>query len=234
MRQMKTLKPILALLAFAAPAGAATAILNPTSIQYLNAVNQELGSLGNETNLIDGSGLSAAPTIGNYQSVSHAAVNFGPTNAWVTTDPGGFPSDFFASGGLPQAFGISLGGLFSVESVVVWGYHFGSANGNSARQLTLDFSIDGGLSYVSSVSDLVVNTNAVLGGAAEATFGVVNANFIRATFTDNHFDPSNTGAGGDRLGIAEIRFTGGDPIPEPGSALLAGLGLMAASVRRRR
>jgi hypothetical protein len=232
--KMKTLKPILALLAFAAPAGAATAILNPTSIQYLNAVSQELGGLDNETNLIDGSGLSAAPTIGNYQSVTHAAVSFGPTNAWVTTDPGGYPSDFFAAGGLPQSFGISLGGLFSVESVVVWGYHFGNANGNSASQLSLDFSVDGGLSYVSSVSGLAVNTNAVVGGAAEATFGVVNANFIRATFTDNHFDPSNAGAGGDRLGIAEIRFTGGEPIPEPGSALLAGLGLIAASLRRRR
>ncbi|MFN5960124.1 MAG: PEP-CTERM sorting domain-containing protein, partial [Verrucomicrobiota bacterium] len=106
--------------------------------------------------------------------------------------------------------------------------------GNSASQLSLDFSVDGGLSFVSSVGGLAVNTNASVGGAAEATFGVVNANFIRATFTDNHFDPANAGAGGDRLGIAEIRFTGGEPIPEPGSALLAGLGLIAASLRRRR
>jgi hypothetical protein len=231
---MTTLRHVLILMAIAAPASAATSILNPTAIQYLNAVSQELGGLDNETNLIDGSGLSAAPTIGNYLTVSHAAVNFGPSNAWVTTDPGGYPSDFFASGGQPQAFGISLGGLFAVESVVVWGYHFGNANGNSARQLSLDFSIDGGLSYVSSVKDLVVNTNVVVGGAAEAAFAPVNANFIRATFTDNHFDPSNPGAGGDRMGIAEVRFTGGDAIPEPGSAMLAGLGLMAARVRRRR
>lgn len=214
--------------ATALAAQAANTLISPTGITYTTSPNQELW--GDESTLINGSGLSASPTFANYTTITHAAAD--PGVAWVTTDPGGYPSDFFASGGLPQVFVMDLGGLFSVESIVVWGYHFGSANGNSARGLNLEFSTNGGASWSSLLSGLVVNTNNTLGGIGEASFAPVSANFIRASFNDNYFDPGNPGAGGDRLGISEIRFTG-TAVPEPSSALF-GLAGLAALVRRRR
>ena len=54
------------------------------------------------------------------------------------------------------------------------------------------------------------------------------ANQIRLTLTDNYFEDA---AGGDRVGLAELRFLA---VPEPSSLALILLGLVGLSARRAR
>ena len=46
--------------------------------------------------LIDNSGFSSTPGINNYQTLTHDAGD-NESRSWVTNDPGGFPSDYFAT-----------------------------------------------------------------------------------------------------------------------------------------
>lgn len=48
------------------------------------------------------------------------------------------------------------------------------------------------------------------------------------TMTDNYFGESG-GAGGERVGLSEVRFS---QVPEPTAALLGGIGLLALLRRR--
>lgn len=81
---------------------AATVVITPTSVAYTTSPNQEengiAGSLNNETRIIDGSGLSAIPTLATVSTVTHAAVNLagsGSANAWATVDTGAPSGDFY-------------------------------------------------------------------------------------------------------------------------------------------
>ena len=227
MKRALLLSPVVA-----ASAHAATLMITPTSISYTNAPNQEQTGLflDNENNIINGNGLSAAPTVGNVTSVTHDAVSFSsPGNAWATVDTGPGAGDFFADGGVAPVFTIDLGGTYSVTDFVIWGYHFGANNGNHPKNITLEFSTNGGTSYGSPLGILVPNAGA-FNGADVVNFSSRNANFVRMTVTDNYF---GSYSGGDRVGISEIRFMG-DAIPEPSSFLLGSLGALALLRRRRK
>jgi Ca2+-binding RTX toxin-like protein len=229
---MKKIIPLLPLLMASAPA--ATLMISPTAITYSNSPNQEFTgfNLDNENNIINGSGLSATPTVGNVTSVTHdAASSAPPGNAWATIDPGTPGGDFFAEGGSAPVFTIDLGSTYSVTDLVIWGYHFNVNNGNHAKNISLEFSTNGGISYGSPVP--LVIPNAVAFNAAElVSFAAQNANYIRMTVTDNFFGVPGGGLGGDRVGIAEVRFMG-DAVPEPSSVLLGSLGLFVLLRRMR-
>ncbi len=227
MKRALLLSPVVA-----ASAHAATLMINPTAITYTNTPNQELTGLNldNEINIINGNGLSATPTVGNVTSVTHDSVSFSsPGNAWATIDPGPGAGDFFAEGGNAPMFTIDLGGTYSVTDFVIWGYHFGSNNGNHPKNITLEFSTNGGASYGAPLGILVPNAGA-FNSADVVNFSARDANFVRLTVTDNYF---GTYSGGDRVGISEIRFMG-DAIPEPSSSLLGAVGVLALLRRRKR
>lgn len=227
MKKTLLLSPLMA-----ASAHAATLMITPTSISYTNSPNQEQTGLflDNELNIINGSGLSAAPTVGNVNTVTHASVSLSsPGNAWATVDIGPGAGDFFAEGGNAPVFAIDLGATYSVTDFVIWGYHFGANNGNHPKNITLEFSTNGGTSYGSPLPILVPNAGA-FNGADVVTFAAQNANHVRLTVTDNYF---GSYSGGDRVGISEIRFMG-DAVPEPSAAILGSLGALALLRRRRR
>lgn len=199
-------------------ASAATDLITPTAVTYTTLPNQEEPSAGlnDESNLIDAvgmtqGGVAANPTFANYLTIEQgpAAVN---NNAWATTAPGGDLTDFFAQPtSTPQTFVFDLGGSYAVDGFVMWGYHFGVYNGNQAKGWTLEFSTDGGLTYGSPVNIVLPYDTVNNRRSAETSFAARNANFIRATVTDNHFGSvinGNTVPGGDRVGIAEIRMLG--------------------------
>lgn len=222
---------LLTSLALAFGANAASVVINPASIAYITTPAQELTGLNldNENNIINGNGLSAPLTVANIASVTHADVTFdAPGNAWVTTDPGGYPSDFFASGGNAPVFTIDLGGIFNVTDFVIWGYHFGANNGNHPKNLLLEFSQNGGASYGAPVGIEVPNAGAY-NSADVITFAGETANYVRMTVTDNFY---GIYSGGDRVGIAEIRFMG-DAVPEPSVGCLGALGALLLFRRRR-
>ena len=76
----------------------ATLIAEITSITYTGS-NAEftVGDYADEQDIINGSGLSAAVTLANIDTVTHTTS--GSDNRWVTTAPNGGAGDFFAGGG---------------------------------------------------------------------------------------------------------------------------------------
>ena len=180
-------------------------------------------------NIVNNSGLSGSADISNYTSITHSAAS--NTTAWTTDDPAPGGGDWFAEGNAPVAIVFPLGGLYSVTDFVFWGYHFGSGNGNEARAFTVDFSTDGGGTYGSSVA--VAQPLGALAVANSATLpfgGAFSANTIRVTITDNQFGGGP--AGGDRLGLGEVKFIG-TAVPEPSAALLGCAALLGIFRRRR-
>lgn len=213
----------------------AAVLVTPTGITYTTTPNQEAPGLNldNENNLINGSGLSATPDFANYATVSHTPVNFAaPGNAWATIDPGPGAGDFFAQGGIAPVFEMTLDQTYVLSDLVYWGYHFnGVPNGNEGREFLLEFSTNGGGTFPTSTT--VSTAPGTLAAASALTLplgGNFTANAVRMTITDNHFGGGAAGGGGDRVGMGEIRFVA---VPEPSTALLGGLALLAL-VRRKR
>lgn len=157
-------------------------------------------------NLINGGGLPANLTFANYHSASHDAAS--GSTAWVTEAPG---VDYFATGSPAPVLTLRLGALYQLTDLVVWGYHFGSPNNNEAKSLTLEFSVDGGGTYANPVQ--LEHARTAAGVETLALGGTHAADTVRITITDNHFGTAGA-AGGDRVGLGEIRFIGTLP-PNP-------------------
>lgn len=198
-------------------------LVTPTSINFTGTASEFFPT---ESNLINASGITGTMDFANYASATHAGAN--TNNAWVTTAPGGFPSDFFNSG-QTVVFEMQLGSTFNnINNFVYWGYHFGGVNNNNIRNVTFDYGIGNFTGGSQSLTNLTRST----GGAMTVAFGSsFSADRIRMTVTDNHFGSAGDG-GGDRVGLAEVRFTA---VPEPSSAalVLGAFGLLATFRRRR-
>lgn len=195
---------------------AATTVIAPNSISFTGTAT-ELGGLNLdiEDNLINGNGLLTVPTFANLSTVTHADVSFSaPGNAWTTTDPGGFPSSFFAATAATVVFEMTFDQTYEIKDLVSWGYHFGTLNGNDISEVEFEY----GVGNFANTTGLI--SVALAGAAGDAVVtdlgGTIVADQLRMTVTANHF---GNATGGDRVGLAEIRFIA---IPEPSSTLLLG------------
>jgi len=224
---MKALLP-LSLLTLVTGSMNAAVLITPASLTNSSGVSEFFPA----ANLINDSGLSGAATIDNYSTITHA--NAGAGNAWTTDAPGGGTADYFALGEAvapTPVFTLGFDQSYTFTDLVFWGYHFGAANGNEVNAFTLEFSNDNGATFSSSTSvSQPLDAHAVSSAVTLPLGGAFTADTVRVSFTDNHFGGS--AAGGDRGGLGEIKFIG-DTIPEPSSALLAGLGSLALLRRRR-
>ena len=151
-------------------------------------------------NLIDGSGLSESATMDNFASVT---TTVSAATAWVTATsaPSG---NYFSDAGRPRPrFVLGLGRQRELRALVVWGY---GGNSSEASEFTVEFSTDGGNSY--STDTEAVETAALLGsGSARLDFSRSRrADFVRVTVTDNAAGSGHGGAGGDRVGMSELRL----------------------------
>ena len=153
-------------------------------------------------NLIDGVGLSETPTVDNLDSVTSGTSD---SHVWVTGSQGS-PHYFSNSNNPDPQFRLTLDGPHTLMALVVWGYQ-GSAN--EATDFTVEFSTDGGQSYVATET---VQTSALLGAAGAAGAGRLEfdetheANHVRLTITSNARVRGFSTVGGDRVGMSEIRF----------------------------
>jgi hypothetical protein len=156
-------------------------------------------------NLINGSGLSGTPTAATVGTILHAGVS--ASTAWVTAVGG---SDWYAVAKPPPVLTFSLPGAYSVSGMVLWGYPTGtSPNNNEAKTLRVEFSTDAGATWTGAIT----LTHARTAQASETlVFPARAADAVRVTITDNHFGTAGA-AGGDRVGLGEIRFLGTAAVP---------------------
>ena len=189
-------------LLLAGPAGASVA--NITSIQYTGTAPVESGSnLGNATNLINGSGLSAALTEANINSVTHENPSFSsPGNAWTTNSPN---SDFFAAPSGTVVFEILFDEAYNLTNFYNWSYDFdeGNRNANNIRTVSIDYGVG---DFASSTGSLELTT---LPGnnVASNTPLAITADRVRITVLDNYRGVAGF-QGGDRVSAAEFAFLG--------------------------
>ena len=176
-------------------------IVTPTAIAQTagDTLSGDTFAVGN---LIDGVGLSETPTVDNLYSVTSGTSN---SHVWVTGSQGR-PHYFSNSNNPDPQFRLTLDGPHTLMALVVWGYQ-GSAN--EATDFTVEFSTDGGQSYVATET---VQTSALLGAAGAAGAGRLEfdetheANHVRLTITSNARVRGFSTVGGDRVGMSEIRF----------------------------
>lgn len=146
--------------------------------------------------LINGSGLSATPTVTNLGT--HAEAGLGNT-AWVTE---GTSTDYFSNHSAP-VLTCTLPGGRNITELVIWPYNFfaGTANGNEAKIFDVAFSTDG-TTFTNTVT--VTSPTPLVSNGLRLPLGTpLFATHVRVTITDNHYLAA---AGGDRVGLGEIRF----------------------------
>ncbi len=228
----RTVSSVLALVATAVASQAAVTLVTPTgATAALTSTPPSPGinffPIGN---IVNNSGLSGAADAANYTTITHGAAS--ATTAWTTDDPAPGGGDWFGEGNAPVAITLPLGSTYYLTDLVYWGYHFGAANANEGRAFTVEFSTNGGATYGSSVNVSQPLSTFAVGNAATLAFGgTFAADTVRLTVTDNHFGGS--AAGGDRLGLGEVKFLG-DTVPEPASAALVAMMAGLGTLRRRR
>ena len=188
------------------------------------------------TDLWPASNLIQGPGVGYDAAEPHNQLGSGPSHRWVTSDPGGYPSDYLSVAGSPLAT-FDMGANVPLSEISVWGYT--NSNNNGVAQFSLRFATDaeGPGGFGASIT-----YNPTFGGPPGAgaiplddlprnSFGFsesVRARYVQFTVLDNWFiDPG--GSGGDRVGLGEVAFA----IPEPASMLLGGVTLLGLLRRRR-
>lgn len=148
--------------------------------------------------LVDNSGFATTPNFGNYTTLVHDSGN-SESRTWVTSDPGGFPSDYFASDAPAPTLTFELGDAALLSDIVLWGY---LPSGNDARTLEIEFSLNG-----SSFGRQVTVEHAATGDGQETiSLGqTVMADAVRVRIVDNYFGIDGR-PGGDRVGLGEVKF----------------------------
>ena len=207
-------------LTLAAVAMATLALTGTSSAGVIQptAATSSVGNLSNRPieRTIDGSGLSGG---GDILTQTHN-VTGDPTNTlyWIGAGTSNIQLDF------------DLGGTFDVDSMHLWNYV--PTNGTTNRGLgSVDilFSTDGGTNYGGLVN--VGFAQAAISTPAPPetqTFAAVSG------VTDIRLIADNSGSG-THTAFMEIRFGGGDAVPEPTTFVLAALGLLGLlGIRRRR
>ncbi len=222
----------------------------PVSVQQTYFITDtSLGASKSEmlNGIINGNGLSGSPTAANYTTITHTTPGFSGVNAsaWVSVDPGSADGDFFAdldaaysrtnrTNPLAGFLSLSLPSAVDLSAVVLWGYNFNATdNGaNNVRSWDMSFfNFDGTLISNETISG---PAGGMIGGAANTlNFASTVAGVTRVQMkpTDNYYGVGGT-TGGDRIGIAEVRFL--TAVPEPSSALLGIVALGGLTLRRRR
>ncbi|MCH5378293.1 MAG: hypothetical protein JJ992_30420, partial [Planctomycetes bacterium] len=174
-------------------------LLTPTAVSSITASGSQ-PDLYAVSRLIDNSGLNGTPEENNYGQLTHANVN--SSNSWVTDD---FFPDYYTGGGIVPQLTFDLGGVYNLSDLVVWNY---SVLGNATRQVQVEFSTDG---VGGDFSDPVVIEVPQQAGVAHTLSlgGTYEANAVRLTVTSNW---TGFGAGGDRVGLGEVKFVGTVPL----------------------
>jgi hypothetical protein len=210
---MKSLSLIAALVGAASIANAAS-FITPVGVTSPNST-----AFYALNNLIQG------PGVGYGATEPHDGFGGGPDYAWVTTDPGGYPSDYIAAAGAPILI-FDLGADYLLTEISTWGYTTTNDNGVSLFDLRFATAAQGVGNFGSPQTGFTAGKSEVTRDSHPLV--PVLARYVEFTAVDNYFVAPGT-TGGDRVGLAEVAFV----VPEPSATLLGGMALLGLWRRRR-
>lgn len=228
---------IATLMSVLAASSHAALVINPTGVTSSVAVNSgnDPSDLNAGTSLTNAALWDTGDTVdATALAVTHTAT-FGSN--YLTTAP--TVGDYFTSGSPSPLLTFTLGSTFNdVDSIVLWNYTPGGGSGYNSGVQTFSLAFYDATNTIQIGSTLtglsITRTASGSASTAQQIFFGSGVNFdgvgvVRMTVTDNYFGASG-GTGGDRVGLAEVRFT---QVPEPSAALLGGLGILGLLRRRR-
>lgn len=246
-RMIRRLSAALVVVLACSETRAGLVIVDPTFVSGQN-LNTDTAIGASVANLTNNSGLSSPVQTGSSlafaESVTHSFGPYKEVDSWATDS---LPGNYFAFRPDP-VFVWDLGRDYTVSDIVLWQYaNDGGANvfgpnrdGNATRTFSLRFSTEaqGAAFSGPNAFDGTMTRCWATGGINPAqTFdlGRVSARYIELTITSNYFRQAGVLAGGDRVGLGEIRF-GVQAVPEPSSMTLAlsGAICLGACLWRRR
>jgi MYXO-CTERM domain-containing protein len=195
--------------------------------------------------MVNGAGLAEAipdgDTVAHALTVNHS-FGGGFADSWVSN---GHSPDYFAVAA-PPTIVLDLGSEQTVGTIILWQYENsggsnstdGARDGNDTLTMNIRFNTEaeGSSSFTGSSTTITMKEVWLgLGGVNSAqafALPTPTARYVQLEVTDNYYGQPNIVAGGDRVGIGEVRFAT-EAVPEPSSALLGALGLLGLLRRRR-
>ncbi len=161
-----------------------------------------------KTDLWPASNLIQGPGIGFEASTPYRKLLTNERGNWATISACGSGCDYFKVAEPPRLL-IDLGEDQLLDSIDLWGYMNGNANGVSQFELRFATAADGPLQLGKSTSYQPVFSSLVLDETprqAVAFSRPVRARYVELIATDNFGGRPGAPDGGDRLGLGEIAF----------------------------
>jgi hypothetical protein len=172
------------------------------------------------TGAIASSEYSAGYDAGNL--IDDSALSGTAPHTILDTHTGNAPNTGWLSSGaaLPQTVTFDLGSSYLLTAMHIWQY--GHPSANYSKNITVQFSTTGTGGVFGGDVDIILAIGAATVSAQTFAIPSITANAVKFTIT--------SGTSGNYVGLSEVKFSA---IPEPGSALLGGLGLLMLLRRRR-
>lgn len=194
---------------------AVAALINGVEIESVSSEFLAYGWGIGANHVIDGSGLANG---------KHAQMNYPGGNSWQTITQTGTGNIVF-----------DLGSIYQLDLLHVWNLNFYAPyNGRGANQVGILLSSD-----KSAWEDLGYFQFFMASGLADDLGFTINASswtaarYVQFDIKSNFGSSDNAG----HVGLSEVQFYGQDGqtvVPEPGTALLLGVGLLGLAGLRRR
>jgi hypothetical protein len=209
-----------------------SSVINAEIIRPAVVVSEEY-VLNSADDTINNKGMNTPVNNGDtVESALAATHKFSNTydSSYASTDPGGYPSDFFASlpGGdidVDIVYDLTGGGNTDIGSIILWQYENSAGGvdrvGNQARTIEIRINTEAQGSATFSGSATTVTLLPVTDGDADpdndqggtnsaqlfALDSLENGRYVQLSITDNYYSLQGMTAGGDRVGLGEVRFT---------------------------
>ena len=177
---------------------------------------------GNPANAVNENGLNSDGT--HKTTYGSSQQPYWWLTDWGTTTPNVSESVFDN-----QWYQINLGALYRIDRIDIWNYNLALQYYRMVKTFDLMASADG-VNFDMIASSLLLEKSDVMADKAQ-TFHLIafDAQYLKFVLKTTHGSYGSAANGG----FAEIQVYG-DPIPEPATITLLGLGALAALIRRRK